>query len=85
MAGFSPWHWAVVLLVIVLVFSTRRRGDPTATPRHAAKHPVFSSVTTDGDEAEHLNQRLPGRGWRAALMLAALIAVAMIAGWLARA
>ena len=27
MGGFSLWHWLVVLLVVVLIFGTRRLGN----------------------------------------------------------
>lgn len=75
----------MVLRVIGLVFSTRQRGDPNATRHPEAMHPVWSSVTTDGDEAAHVNPRLPERGRHLALMLAALVTVGLIAWWRARA
>lgn len=83
MGPFGLWHWAVVLLVIVLVFAGRK-GDGAKPAGMDARHPVFSSVTTRGDEAEHVDDRLPGNPSRVAWSLAVLVAVVLGTWWLTR-
>ena len=83
MGQFGLWHWAVVLLVIVLVFAGRK-GDGAKPAGLDARSPLFSSVTTKGDEAEYVDDRLPGRPSRLAWSLAVLVVVVLCTWWLTR-
>lgn len=78
MSQFSIWHWAIVLLVIVLVFSTR------TSSRDTESHPVFSAFTSSGKEAEYVNEKLPRKLGPAMLALVALMALVLLAWWVRR-
>jgi hypothetical protein len=84
MGQFSLWHWAIVLLVIVLVFATRTRKGSSQSKRDTEVHPVFSAVTTSGKEAEYLNQKLPRNLAPVLLAIAALFACGLLAWWFSR-
>jgi|JFJP01.1.fsa_nt_gi hypothetical protein len=62
MGILNYWHWLIVLLVVVLIFVLPRLKDQSGKPVHAAGYSVFSSVSVQGKEAEHINEKLP-KGW----------------------
>ena len=63
MDTFNHWHWLIVLLVVVVIFVLPKFKGYSSKPIDAAGHPVFSSVLVQGQEAEHIDERLP-RLWR---------------------
>lgn len=73
MVQLSLWHWAIVLLVVVLIFGTRTSG------RDAESHRVFSAFTVRGKEAEYVNERLPRKLVPVMLVAAALMALVLLA------
>ncbi|MBL8327383.1 MAG: hypothetical protein JNJ71_00935 [Rubrivivax sp.] len=75
MGAFSYWHWIIVLLIVVVIMVLPQRR-PGGRPRDAGAHPVFSAVSTQGQEVERIDERLPRRPWR---MLALMLAVALVA------
>ena len=81
MGTFSHWHWLVVLLVVVLIFVLPRLKDHSGKPLDAAGHPVFSSISVEGKEAEHIDEKLPKRWGRFALYTLAFVMLAS-AMWL---
>jgi|LakMenEpi03Aug12_release.lakeMendotaPanAssembly.Ray.scaffolds.fasta_scaffold5385612_1 hypothetical protein len=76
MGAFSHWHWLIVLIVVVLILVLPRRNDQSGKPLDAAGHPVFSSVSLQGEEAEHIDQKLPKRWGRLAAYTVSLIVLA---------
>ena len=81
MGTFNHWHWLIVLLVVVLIFVLPRLKDNSGNPKNAAGHPVFSSVSLQGTEAESIDEQLP-RVWRRwpAYVVALVVLVAAIWG-----
>ena len=48
MGGFSLWHWLIVLVIVVLVFGTKRLGNVGKDLGEAVKG--FKKGVRDGDE-----------------------------------
>ena len=48
MGGFSLWHWLIVLVIVVLVFGTKRLGNVGKDLGDAVK--VFKKGMTDEDK-----------------------------------
>jgi hypothetical protein len=79
MGAFNHWHWLIVLLLVILVFVLPRGKDQSGKPHDAAGHPVFSSVSVQGKEVEHIDQKLPNRwGWLAAYTVSLVVLAAAI-------
>jgi hypothetical protein len=76
MGAFSHWHWLIVLLVVILIFVLPRGKDKSGKPLDAAGHPVFSSVSVQGKEVEHIDQKLPNHWGRLAAYIVSLIVLA---------
>lgn len=85
MGSFGVWHWLVILLVVALILLMPRRRDRTGKPLDAGQQPVFSSVVTDGSEAEHVDERLPRDKRRYAAVLVTAAAVVSLLWWFFRA
>ena len=81
MGAFSHWHWLVVLIVVILIFVLPRFKDTSGRPLDSVGQPVFSSVSVRGDEAEHIDEKLPKR-WRRWAVYAVSFAVLASAIWL---
>jgi hypothetical protein len=77
MGSHSFWFWAIVLLVVILVFGTHKFGNRLRRPFESTSHPVFSSVTTRGEEAEHINEKLPKWPSRFMMLLTCMLLLAM--------
>jgi hypothetical protein len=78
--SFSVFHWMLVLLLVIVIFAEPKLRNPPRTRFHAAVHPVFSSVTTTGSEAEHINDKLPK--WPSRFILTVtLFVLVVVASW----
>jgi hypothetical protein len=89
MGSFSIWHWVVALVVVVVIFGTKRFAWPDETSLRSTRHrdlgrmPVYSAETTSGDEAEFIRDRLPNR-FPAILLLVLAAIISAVAWWLTR-
>ncbi len=51
MGSFSIWHWLIVLLVVVLVFGTKKLGNIVSDLRKAVKGFKEGLKTKEGEES----------------------------------
>ena len=54
MGGFSLWHWLIVLVIVVLVFGTKRLGNVGKDLGEAVKG--FKKAMNEGDTEETTRQ-----------------------------
>lgn len=80
MGSFSFWHWLIVLFVVAMMLVWPQRRDKDDKPIEPSGQPVFSSVTTHGEEAEHIDERLR-KDYRRLLKGLVLLAFAMAVAW----
>jgi sec-independent protein translocase protein TatA len=57
MGGFSLWHWLIVLVIVVLVFGTKRLGNVGKDLGEAVKG--FKKGMQEGEDKDKLAPRLP--------------------------
>ena len=57
MGGFSLWHWLIVLVIVVLVFGTKRLGNVGKDLGEAVKG--FKKGMQDEDDKNKPAARLP--------------------------
>jgi hypothetical protein len=85
--AMSIWHWLIVVVIVALVFGTRRftrlEDDMSRLQLHkdVARMPVYSAETTSGKEAEFIRDRLPRRIPKL-LILALAVILCAVAWWL---
>jgi sec-independent protein translocase protein TatA len=67
MGGLSIWHWLIVLLVVVLIFGTKKLrnigqdlGGAVKGFKEGMKTPEDGAATTAG-EAQQTAQQIPGK------------------------
>ena len=58
MGGLSIWHWLIVLLVVVLVFGTKKLGNMGGDIGKAVKG--FKDAMEDNKKKDQDQQQLPG-------------------------
>ncbi len=57
MGGFSLWHWLIVLVIVVLIFGTKRLGNVGKDLGDAVKG--FKKGMQDDDDKDKPAPRLP--------------------------
>ena len=57
MGGFSLWHWLIVLVIVVLVFGTKRLGNDGKDLGEAVKG--FKKGMQEGEDKDKPAPRLP--------------------------
>jgi hypothetical protein len=75
MGSLSFWHWIIVLLVVVLIFVSGSSRNAKSSSQESRGQAVFSSVSIHGQEAEHIDDRLPKNTFQLVVLAVGFAAV----------